>query len=161
MTSDIINLEDLKSRMFKVVSAADDCPVCGAVEDCHCDEEQKRLDKQAFQCWKEFEAFLSGEMEIEDEGDYLNAIGFNVIFSKNLTPVGLIGTTYWGWFDTLNCAAHFIIGNFIKTVPIPPIEEWSIETTGILEDCANYCIDPSTEGEFGTVQDHPDKNNIC
>ena len=127
MTADIIDMKDLKT---------------------------KSADDQAKEKFKEFIHFVKGDMSQEEGSDYMNRIGWNVIFGSDATPLGMIGHTDWGWVDTYNQAVHFEVGEYIKSFTIPPLEEWPLDTQDMLEDCAEFCM--TGQSKHGNVNSSPE-----
>ena len=146
---DIINFPAMADTVESV------CPECGGHADCDCPDkylsvsegdqaqiEWDDLNETAFQKpLAEFARFINLEMSEEEGLEYVSKIGFNLIMGPNQTPLGLIGSTEWGWFDTMNCTASFpIADDIIRTVPLPPMENWKWDTDGLIDDLTTYCL---------------------
>lgn len=140
MTAEIINMKDLKAKSKKV------------------EPTQEELDDIARERFSEFVHFVNGDMSEEEGTPYFQSIGWNVIFGRDATPLGLIGHTDWGWIDTYNEAVHFHVGEYIKSFPMPPLEEWPVDTVNMLEDCAEFCLHGTSTDNI--VQPQPPKNTV-
>ena len=152
MTAEIIDMEDLKTRMHRV--EADGSITNLATEE----KEQAKIEENAKEEWHQFQRFFLGDMSEEDGIEYLANIAFVVIFGPEKEALGVIGQTDWGWFDTLNCAAHFPLPDRIQTLPIPELEEWGWDTEGMVESIAEYSITGCSSD--GSVSNKPPLKKI-
>ena len=145
------------------------CPECGGHADCDCAERDlesqqadfDKLNEEAFQKpFAEFQRYLNFEMSEEEGCAYMRTIGWNLILGPAKEPLGLIGTTDWGWFDTMNCTASFYVRqDIIRTVAIPPIEEWQWDTTDLVTDLTDYCLNGTSTSKW-SVRDEPHTGGI-
>ena len=139
-------------KLAETVKQEDVCPHCGTTEECGCEEEL------AMAHWDEFQRFFLGDMREEEGTEYLGSIAFTVILGPDKEPLGVLGETNWGWFDTLHCAAHFKLPDRIQSMPIPELEEWGWDTEGMVESIAEYSITGCSSD--GSVSNKPPLKKI-
>ena len=76
----------------------------------------------------ELQRFIYGDMSEEEGTEYLGGIGWVLILGPEQEPLGFMGQTDWGWIDTLNETAHFLLPRGYETKLIPELDDWGFDT---------------------------------
>ena len=150
MTATVIDF----SKLADTVKQKNVCPHCGGTANCKCEDAEAVFENN----WLELQRFIYGDMSEEEGTEYLGGIGWVLILGPEQEPLGLMGQTDWGWIDTLNETAHFLLPRGYETKLIPELDDWGFDTSGLMDSIAEYSITGCSSD--GSVTDKPPLKKI-